>query len=115
MTGRVGVERRTGGFTLLEVLVGLVILEVALLGAVGTLTIAQRRLASAELLHLATQGTAEVADSLEDAGTAQAGVLITDWGRVRWSSLGEQTGVYGEGPDGEPLLEIWIAIESPDR
>ena len=115
MTGQVEDERRAGGFTLLEVLVGLVMLEVALLGAVGTLTIAQRRLASAELLHVATQGTAEVADSLEDAGTAQEGGLTTGWGRVRWSPVGERMGVYGEGPDGEPLLEIWIAIDSPDR
>ena len=108
MTGRVRVVRRAGGFTVLEVLVGLVVLEVALLGAVGTLTLAQRLLASAELLHLATQGTAEVADSLENAGSVQAGGLITDWGRVRWMSLGEQTSVYGEGPGGELLVEMWI-------
>ena len=115
VTGRVRVVRRAGGFTLLEVVVGLVVLEVALLGAVGTLTLAQRLLSRAELLHLATQGTAEVADSLENAGAVQAGALITDWGRVRWSPLGEQTGVYGEGPAGEPLVELWIAIDRTDR
>lgn len=115
MTGRVRVVRRAGGFTILEVLVGLVVLEVALLGAVGTLTLAQRLLSDAELLHLATQGTAEVADSLEDAGSVQAGGRITDWGRVRWMSLGERTSVYGEGPEGEPLVEMWIATGRSDR
>ena len=115
MTCRVRVVLRAGGFTLLEVLVGLVVLEVALLGAVGTLTLAQRLLSSAELIHLATQGTAEVADSLEKAGSVQAGGLITDWGRVRWSPLGEQTSVYGEGPAGELLGELWIATDPSDR
>ena len=115
MTGRVRGVRRAGGFTILEVLVGLVVLEVALLGAVGTLTLAQRMLASAELLHLATLGTAEVADSLENAGSVRAGGLATDWGRVRWTSLGEQTSIYGEGPEGEPLVEMWIATGRSDR
>jgi type II secretory pathway pseudopilin PulG len=96
-------------FTLLEVLVALVILQVAMLGAVAALTLAHRLLAAAELLHEAAQESAAVADSLVRTEALDAGERRRPWGTTRWTAGGAARTLRAEGPDGTALLEWWIA------
>jgi prepilin-type N-terminal cleavage/methylation domain-containing protein len=101
------------GFALVELLVALAILGVGLLGVVGTLLAARRALTSSEHLHVATQTAAGIADSLLAVRAPGAGMLATEWGRIRWSAEPDGIGVRAEDGDGAPLLEWWIPAESP--
>lgn len=75
------------GFTLVEVLVALVLLEIGLLGVVGTLTLAARTLARAELREHAAAAVERVADSLVATGTtAGQGRVADPAGEVVWSA-----------------------------
>lgn len=96
------------GFTLVEVLVALTMLGVGLLGSVGMLLTARQVLAASERLHLATQLSADVADSLLAAGTFSPGGRDAPWGRVRWSVEADGLRIVAEGREGAPLLEWWI-------
>ena len=102
------------GFSLIEVLIALVVLEVGLLGCAGTLVLAQRHMAAAERLHQATQSAASVADSLLalPPGAAGAGEARAPWGTLRWE--GSAAGVVLRAADraGAPLLEWWIPLAS---
>jgi prepilin-type N-terminal cleavage/methylation domain-containing protein len=74
-----------GGFTLLEVVVALVILEVGVLGAAGTLLLASRTLTRAERLERAVAYAAAVLDSLSAGARPGAGARAHFGGEVRWS------------------------------
>src|SRR5690606_6597572 len=81
--------RRASGFTLIEVLVALALLELGLLGCMGTLLLAERHMAHAERLHVATQRAAGVADSLLAAGGFGEGEVDGSWGTLAWSGGGD--------------------------
>lgn len=73
------------GFTLVEVLVALVLLEVGLLGVVGTLVLAARTLARAELEERGVAEVERVLDSLSAAGVSSGeGRSPVRGGEVRW-------------------------------
>lgn len=74
------------GFTLVEVVVALVLLEIGVLGVVGTLLLATRTLTEAELTMRAAVSAAQVADSLEVHGFAGPGVSAIPGGVVRWAA-----------------------------
>lgn len=79
------------GFTLVEVLVALVLLEVGLLGVVGTLVLAARTLTRAELEERGAAEIARVVDSLVAAGLAAGeGRVPVRGGEVRWRAEGGQ-------------------------
>lgn len=63
--------KAAAGFTLVEVLVALVVLQVGLLGVVGTLLLASRTLGRAEVVEWAVAEVQRAADSL--AGTEPGG------------------------------------------
>jgi len=74
------------GFTLVEVLVALVVLEVALLGVVGTLILAARTLTRAELEEAGAAEVERVLDSLVSVGaTSGQGAVPSRGGFVRWT------------------------------
>lgn len=81
-----------GGFTLLELLVALAILQIGLLGTAALFLQAQRALIRAEAT---TRGILEaelVADSLARAGETGGGSLNTDWGEVVWTPAVDDVG-----------------------
>ena len=72
-------------FSLVEVLVALVVLEVGLLGAVGMTWQAQRTLRAALTREAVTRAVEAVADSLTRHGWAGPGRRATNEGELRWS------------------------------
>lgn len=74
------------GFTLIEVVVALVLLEIGVLGVVGTLLLATRTLTEAELTTRATMSAAQVVDSLEAHGFGGPDVVAFPGGVVRWEA-----------------------------
>jgi prepilin-type N-terminal cleavage/methylation domain-containing protein len=102
--------RPRSGFSLIEVLVALVVLEVGLVGCAGTLVLAQRQMAAAERLHRATQAAAAAADSLLARDAVGSGESSGSWGRVTWSPADGGVLVRAEDPARAPLLEWWIPL-----
>lgn len=91
---------RRRGFTLVEVLVSLVILEVGMLGVVGTLWLAAVTLSRAERTE---RGVAELEwayDSLAATRLPESGLREGDRGTVRWQVLGADIHLeYAAGGD----------------
>jgi prepilin-type N-terminal cleavage/methylation domain-containing protein len=73
------------GFTLVELLVALVLLEVGLLGVAGTVVLASRTLSRAEERERAVTRAALVLDSLEGTAGGGSGAWIGAWGQLHWS------------------------------
>jgi hypothetical protein len=101
--------RGRGGFSLLEVLVALTILQVGLLGVIGIFTLAASRLTRALLVERAVAEVSAVADSLSAVGATVGGeTLRGDW-RVAWQA--DEVGLVVRaslhaGQDREVLVEV---------
>lgn len=76
------------GFTLVEVLVALVILELGLMAVAGTLLTASRTLARAEVQEEGAEAVTRVADSLVQGVDGGAGKTATPRGVVQWWAAG---------------------------
>lgn len=88
------------GFTLVEVLVALVILEVGLLGVVGTLWLAASTLARAERIERGVAELERLHDSLALAGAPTSGEMVTPSGEARWWVGGDELRMeWSSGPD----------------
>ena len=72
------------GFTLLEVLVSLVILEISVLGVLGTLVLASETQRRAEVIEHAAARAEGVLDSLRGGATPGTGSDAFHGGVVRW-------------------------------
>jgi len=95
------------GFTLLEVVVALLVLEVAVLGAVGTLALASSTLARAERTELAAAEAEGVLDSLSAGLTPGVGERTFRGGVVRWTASEDGTlTVAALGVTGDTLLVV---------
>lgn len=97
MVGQIGA--RLGGslgFSVVDLLVALVILEAAVVAVLGLAVQASRTLALAERTEAATALVHRVADSLSVLPAVEAGRLPTDWGSVEW----------------EPWSGRWIALRA---
>ena len=77
--------RNRGGFSLVEVLVALVVLEVGLLGVLAMTLQAQKTLLAAVALESASRAVEWVADSLSFAGWGGPGSTETEVGSIRWT------------------------------
>ncbi len=73
------------GFTLVEVVVALLVLEVGILGAVGTLLLASRTLTRAEAVERGVLETESVLDSLERGAFSGPGVRDGEEGATSWA------------------------------
>lgn len=96
------------GFTLIEVVIALVVLEIGVLGVVGTLLLATRTLTEAERTTRAAAEAALVADSLETHGFAGPGEDSFPGGVVRWEVGGAagQPVVVAIEADGDTLARL---------
>ena len=86
------------GFTVIEVVVALVVLEVGLLGAMGMLTEASRTSSRAATLELGVAALEGVADSLLAMGWAGDGGLSMEEGELRWAAMPDSSVLIGWTP-----------------
>ena len=102
------------GFTLIEVVVALLLLEVAVLAAAGTLQVASRTLGEAERVERAVVEASGILDSLAGAPGAGAGSRTLPFGGVTWAvdSAGTVTLEVRTG-EGVRLLRVTSALEAP--
>lgn len=89
------------GFTLVEILVAMVVLEVGLLGVVGTLWLAATTLHRAESLEAGVAAMERAYDSLQAVPSPGSGRMPSPAGEVRWrvEAGGEVRIEYREGGD----------------
>jgi prepilin-type N-terminal cleavage/methylation domain-containing protein len=88
------------GFTLVEVLVALVVLEVGLLGVVGTLWLAAVTMSRAERTERGVAEVERVYDSLAAAELPGSGTREGVGGTLRWEVAGRAVHVeYATGAD----------------
>jgi prepilin-type N-terminal cleavage/methylation domain-containing protein len=79
------------GFTLVEVLMAMVVLEVGFLGVAGTLLLAARTMRRAESLERAVTEAGRVYDSVSSLGDVGAGEAPVAVGRLRWRVDADRT------------------------
>ncbi|MEX2467733.1 MAG: prepilin-type N-terminal cleavage/methylation domain-containing protein [Gemmatimonadota bacterium] len=94
------------GFTLVEVVVALVLLEIGVLGVVGTFVIASRTMARAEVLERATLTVERVADSLSVDGMAGDGSSPFRGGIVVWNGVPRVPAVVALSEAGDTLVRL---------
>lgn len=105
-----------GGFTLLEAIVALVILEIGVLAVVGMVTVASRTLNEAQAREWGTAVASAAADSLALFGFTGPGEQDSELGRVRWEgSAGGSGGLVRiriqSDPSGEgPVLSFFLLV-----
>jgi type II secretory pathway pseudopilin PulG len=75
----------TGGFTLIEVVIALLVLEIAVVGLVGTLVLASSTLTRAETLERAVATAEGVLDSLAHVGVVVPDSVLLASARVSWT------------------------------
>ncbi len=73
------------GFSLVEVVVALVVLEVAILGAVGIVVVASTTMTEAEVIEWGVSAVEGTADSLSLRATSGRGYKDVAGGRIHWS------------------------------
>ncbi len=88
------------GFSLVEVLVALVVLEVGILGVWAMTLQAQKTLLAAAALESASRAVEWLADSLSFAGWGGPGSIDMEQGSIRWTREGDGlvTVTYQGGP-----------------
>jgi Tfp pilus assembly protein PilV len=95
------------GFTLIEVVVALLVLEIAVLGAVGILVLASSMLGRAERLERAAALAEGVLDSLAAVVSPSEGSATYGAGDVVWTlGAAGEVEMLALGPTGDTLFEI---------
>jgi Tfp pilus assembly protein PilV len=102
-----GTRPADGGFTLIEIVVALLVLELAVLGSVGMVVLASSALARAERLERAVALAEGVLDSLAVVADPVGGAASYGAGQVVWAV--EEDGrvmVVGHGTTGDTILVV---------
>lgn len=94
------------GFTLVEVVVGLVLLEVCVVGVAGLLTLSSRTLREAEALEMLVAEAEGVLDSLRTAPVVAPGAKAIAGGEVAWRPDGDEIELVGVLADGRTALRV---------
>lgn len=103
------------GFTLVEVVVALLVLQVGLLGGLAILTMASRTLRRAVTVEVAVAALEGVADSLLSAGWTGDGRMTLDAGEISWSGAPDSAMVLAFEPTGGGRDAIRIRLEGAVR
>jgi prepilin-type N-terminal cleavage/methylation domain-containing protein len=99
------------GFTLIEVVIALVVLEIVVSGAVGLLVLAGATLGRAERLERAVALAEGALDSLAGVASRTDGEATHEWSVVRWSvGLDGVTSVVAVGPEGDTLFTVHAVL-----
>ena len=100
-----------GGFSLVEVLVALVVLEVGILGVLAMPLQAQKTLLAAVALEDASRAVEWLADSLSSTGWGGPGSIETEQGLIRWirEAGGLVTITFEGGPGASGSLGLSLA------
>lgn len=108
--------RRTGGFSLLELVLALLIFQVGVLGVAGMVLTAQRTLTRAHLLLRGTLEGRQVADSLLAGGAEGAGEVARPWGGLAWTDEGRRgmkvVATTKGGADTLAVIRAWPPVGS---
>jgi type II secretory pathway pseudopilin PulG len=102
-----GGKGAAGGFTLLEVVVALLVLEIAVVGLVGTLVLASATLTRAETLERVVATAEGVLDSLAGDASVRADSSVSAGSTVTW--LVDDSGrvrVRATDATGSPILDL---------
>ena len=97
------------GFTLIEVIVALIILELGILGVAGLALHAHGLLSEASLRSRVVAVAGEIADSLAAAGVRSGGTRSFVGGSVSW----EVREVSGGGTNAEGLRRVSLTVVDP--
>lgn len=97
-------------FTLIEVVVALVLLEIGLLGVLGTLLLGSRTMTRAETLENAVVAVERAADSLAVHGMQAPGWTAFAGGRVIWTEVVGETRLVALGEAGDTLARMVVEV-----
>ncbi len=103
------------GFTLVEVLVALVVVEVGLLGVVGTLYLAAVTLARAERTERGVAQLERLYDSLAAVRHPGPGVLETPSGTSRWWVEGDRVRLEFSAAGDSASVVVEAALDGGGR
>jgi len=100
-----------GGFSLVEVLFALVVLEVGILGVLAMTLQAQKTLLAAVALENASRAVEWLADSLSSTGWGGPGSIETGQGLIRWTreADGLVTITFEGGPGASGSMGLSLA------
>ena len=102
------------GFTLLEIVVALLVLEVAVVGLVGSLVLAAATLARAETIETAVATAEGLLDSLSRAGTPASDSVTYGGAVISWTvDDSGGIGVRARDAGGDVLLDVSSFVRVP--
>lgn len=102
------------GFTLIEVVVALLVAEVAVLGVLGSLVLSADIRQRADRLERITFAVESIVDSLRSVDVVEPDSMTTEAGRVWWTLDPRGRLIVRGGPAiGEPLLRVRTWMPSP--
>ncbi len=94
------------GFTLLEVILAVLVLQLGVLGVAGLLELTSRTLTRAELVESAVTRAEGVLDSLRGVRSVEAGSRPFPGGVVVWWSSGPELTLRALAADSTTLFEV---------
>ena len=106
---------RRRGFSLVEVVVAVLVLEVGILGSMGLVLAAARTLRAAEALEVGVAAVEGVADSLAGVSGPVSGRRIGQHGLTTWTVSGGTVRIRHQPVSGAPSVEaaVLVAAQAP--
>ena len=89
------------GFSLIELIIALFLLEVGILATAGLFLLSQQNYRRAEVTLRGVLEARWVADSLAPSGVQNSGQLLHSWGEIQWA------------PENAPVRGLRISVWSP--